>query len=138
MKAKIIKTGEIVEVYHEPQHGQTTNIYKEAVLVNGRMWEEDELDFPINSESEDERIREYLISFVELNSGVNLPPEDAKKNLAWLEKQGEKIQQTPQWMIDFLNENRVKFASLMEDYDDQREAEGKLLAIIDWLEKKGK
>lgn len=41
-------------------------------------------------------------------------------------------------MIDFLNENRVKFASLMEDYDDQREAEGKLLAIIDWLEKKGK
>lgn len=28
MKAKIIKTGEIVDVYHEPQHGQTINIYK--------------------------------------------------------------------------------------------------------------
>lgn len=45
MKAKVIKTGEIVEVYHEPQHGQITNIYKEAVLVNGRMWDEAELDF---------------------------------------------------------------------------------------------
>ena len=45
--------------------------------------------FPGLQESEDERIRKYLISFVELNSGVNLPPEDAKKILAWLEKQGE-------------------------------------------------
>jgi hypothetical protein len=44
MKAKVIKTGETVHVYHEPQHGQT-NIYKESVLVNGRMWTEDELDF---------------------------------------------------------------------------------------------
>ena len=47
MKAKIIKTGEIVEVYHESQHGQTTNIYKEAVLLNGRMWDEDELEFDV-------------------------------------------------------------------------------------------
>ena len=45
MKAKIIKTGEIVEVYHEPQHGQVSNIYKESVLVNGRMWQENELEF---------------------------------------------------------------------------------------------
>ena len=45
MKARVIKTGEIVEVYHEPQHGQITNIYKEAVLVNGRMWNANELDF---------------------------------------------------------------------------------------------
>ena len=53
MKAKIIKTGEIVDVYHEPQHSQITNIYKEAVFVNGRMWGEDELDFSINSESKE-------------------------------------------------------------------------------------
>ena len=45
MKAKVIKTGEIVDVYHESQHGQITNIYKESVLVNGRMWDEEELDF---------------------------------------------------------------------------------------------
>ena len=45
MKAKIIKTGEIVDVYLETQYGQTSCIYKESVLVNGRIWNEDELDF---------------------------------------------------------------------------------------------
>ena len=45
-------------------------------------------------ENEDESIRKYLSSFVELNSGVNLPPEEAKKILAWLEKQGEQKQPT--------------------------------------------
>lgn len=45
MKAKVIKTGEIVDVYYEPQHGQVSNIYKESVFVNGRMWQENELEF---------------------------------------------------------------------------------------------
>lgn len=45
--------------------------------------------FPELVESEDERIRNYLISFVEVNSGFNLPPEDAEQMLAWLEKQGK-------------------------------------------------
>ena len=56
MKAKVIKTGEIVEVYHEPQHGQTTNIYKECVLLNGRMWTEDELDFCVKTSEAPEKI----------------------------------------------------------------------------------
>ena len=58
MKAKIKKTGETVEVYHEPNHGQVTNIYKEAVFVNGRMWEEDELDFSVNSKTKEEDLEE--------------------------------------------------------------------------------
>jgi len=45
MKAKIKKTNEIVEIYHEPQHGQVSNIYKESVFVNGRVWQENELEF---------------------------------------------------------------------------------------------
>ena len=49
MKAKVIKTGEMVDVYHEPQHGQIANIYKESVLVNGRMWTEGELDFCVET-----------------------------------------------------------------------------------------
>ena len=49
MKAKVIKTGETVHVYHEPQHWQITNINKESVLVNGRMWTEDELDFCVKN-----------------------------------------------------------------------------------------
>lgn len=50
MKAKIIKTGEIVDVYHESQHGQITNIYKESVFLNSRIWTEDELIFFDTSE----------------------------------------------------------------------------------------
>ena len=65
MKAKIIKTGEIVEVYHEPQHGQITNIYKESVFVNGRMWEEDELDFSINSESKEVDLDKEIHKFID-------------------------------------------------------------------------
>lgn len=38
MKAKIKATGEIVDVYHETQHGTPKMIYKESVLVNSRMW----------------------------------------------------------------------------------------------------
>ena len=64
MKAKIIKTGEIVEVYHESQHGQTTNIYKEAVLLNGRMWDEDELDFSINSKSKNVDLEKELKNLI--------------------------------------------------------------------------
>ena len=45
MKARIKKTGEIVDVYHESQHGTPKMIYKESVLVNSRMWTEDELEF---------------------------------------------------------------------------------------------
>lgn len=56
MKAKVIKTGEIVDVYHESQHGQITNIYKESVLVNGRMWTEDELDFSIKTNEAPEKL----------------------------------------------------------------------------------
>lgn len=55
MKAKIIKTGEIVEVYHEPQHGQVSNIYKESVLVNGRVWQENEIEFIESKEVDFER-----------------------------------------------------------------------------------
>lgn len=37
-------TGEIVDVYHETQHGQISCIYKESVFANGRVWNEDELE----------------------------------------------------------------------------------------------
>ena len=56
MRAKVIKTGEVVDVYHEPQHGQITNIYKESVFVNGRMWTEDELDFSVKANEAPEKI----------------------------------------------------------------------------------
>ena len=66
--------------------------YDEYVSRDNILYVEDMEDmFPElkESEGEDESIRKYLYSFIELNSGVNLPPEEAKKILAWLEKQGE-------------------------------------------------
>ena len=63
MKAKIIKTGEIVDVYHEPEHGQVSNIYKESVLVNGRMWQENELEFIESKEVDLEKeIKRFTMS----------------------------------------------------------------------------
>lgn len=53
MKARDKKTGEIVDVYHEPQHGQKSLVYKEAVFVNGRMWTENELEFIDTPKAED-------------------------------------------------------------------------------------
>ena len=91
--------------------------------------------FPELNESEDERIRKSLITTItNMNDSVVSCNYGFKKNkiLAWLEKQ--KTIKTPQWMIDFLNKNRSKFASTMDGYDEQKDTEGKLLAIIDWLE----
>lgn len=53
MKARIKKTGEIVEVYHETQHGTSKMIYKESVFVNSRMWTEDELEMLTNNEKDE-------------------------------------------------------------------------------------
>ena len=58
MKAKIKKTGEIVEVYHETQHGTQEMIYKESVLVNSRMWTEDELELLTNNDEHWQDVRE--------------------------------------------------------------------------------
>ena len=69
MKAKIKKTGEAVEVYHEPNHGQVTNIYKEAVFVNGRMWEEDELDFSVNSKTKEADLEKEFYDFLNTLTG---------------------------------------------------------------------
>jgi len=52
MKAIIKKTGEIVDVYHESQHGTSKMIYKESVMVNSRMWAEDELELITNDEDD--------------------------------------------------------------------------------------
>ena len=46
MKARIKATCEVVDVYYETQHGTAmTTIYKEATLVNGRTFTEQELEF---------------------------------------------------------------------------------------------
>lgn len=58
---------------------------------NDRLYHVDDLEyiFPELVESEDEKIRKYIKNFVEVNREVNLPPDDADRMIAWLEKQGD-------------------------------------------------
>lgn len=69
--------GKIQELLEEKKKKEMTNC-----LFEGELNE----IFSELRESEDERIKKYIISFIELNSGVNLSPDDAKRMLAWLEK----------------------------------------------------
>ena len=91
-------------------------------------------------ESKDEKIRKRLIEWVK--EFRNLNPTNADHNaecseaIAWLEKQGERNTTAPQWMIDFLNDYRRRIGCVL-DYDESREVDGKILAILEWLEKQG-
>ena len=127
-----------------------------------RNWVNDNV--PELGESKDERIREEITHFLKQNNGWNkewfdwLEKQDTcnvdlsdcseeyrkayydgynKCNRDWLEKQGERNTTAPQWMIDFLNGYRRRIGCAL-DYDERREVDGKILAILDWLEKQGK
>ena len=119
--------------------------YKKALERAKKLYEQGTITeslsyvFPELKESEDDRM---ILAIKQMYSFLPNKPEyigivAVKDIFTWLEKQSQKTYQTPQWMIDFLDKNRGKFASLMGDYDEQRETEGKLLAIIAWLEKQG-
>lgn len=98
MKARIKATGEVVDVYHEPQHGQTTIIYKESVFVNSRMWSEDEIEIlkpqpKQDWSNEDKKIMEALIGYFSIGANNNETTcniED-KKILAWLNSLKQRI-----------------------------------------------
>ena len=89
------------------------------------------------SESEDERIRKAIMGLTYIDGiepiliKCSITAQDIRKHL---EKQ--KAAETPQWMVDFLND--IRTASInkegYDDYDGRREYEGKILAIIRWLE----
>ncbi len=74
-------------------------------------------------ESEGEDIKEYLISFIKMESGVNLSPDDAGKILAWLEKQGE---QKPAWSEADDEELEIVINALRHDSVDW-------LSTVKWL-----
>ena len=114
MKAKVIKTGEMVDVYHEPQHGQITNIYKESVLVNGRMWTEDELDFCVKTSEAPEKV---YISDSELNNSEHciiwFKSQQNEKDIEYVRKDAfiEKA-------YTYLNEKCRRFILTAKDIDD--------------------
>jgi len=85
MKAKIKRTGEIVDVYYEPQHGQMTLVFKETLLINGRTWTEDELEF------------------------IDIPQVEVQKDL-WHDAQGDYLPIYDREVIVLTTNGRVCFA----------------------------
>jgi len=85
MKARVKKTGEQVDVYHEPQHGQMKLVYKEALLVNGRTFTEDELEF------------------------IDTPEVEVQKNL-WHDAQGDYLPKFDREVIVLTTNGKVFFA----------------------------
>ena len=85
MIARAKKTGEQVDVYHEPQHGQMKLVYKEALLVNGRTFTEDELEF------------------------IDTPEIEVQKNL-WHDAQGDDLPKFDREVIVLTTNGKVFFA----------------------------
>lgn len=54
---------------------------------------------PELQESEGEKIKKYILNFINLNKGVNLSPDDADKMIAWLEKQGKQKENATRYKI---------------------------------------
>ena len=89
--------------------------------------------FPELRESEDERIRKWLIKTIHLigvDKDICADQETMDKAIAWLEKQKEQ-KPTPDWMPKFLDELRSKKNYF--DWDEHRDIEGHILAIINYI-----
>ncbi len=83
------------------------------------------------AESEDDRIRKRIINILGNNTDAH---EEGwviyADEIAWLEKQKEQ-KPTPDWMPKFLDELRSKKSYF--DWDEHRDIEGHILAIINWI-----
>lgn len=87
---------------------------------------------PEFKESEDERTRKELLEVIRHcyeDGGYALCTDDYKKYSDYLEKQEQKP--TPDWMPKFLDELRSKKHYF--DWDEHRDIEGYILAIIKWI-----
>ena len=116
--------------------------------------------FPELKESDDERIRRWIINDIRYN--MNNEPlnnseykKKAKKAIAWLEKQGDKdklIQELGEYKVKYTQEILEKYITSMSNKDDERLRKTTIAFLkdfvekgyenavecIDWLEKQGK
>ena len=116
--------------------------------------------FPELKESDDERIRRWIINDIRYN--MNNEPlnnseykKKAEKAIAWLEKQGDKdklIQELGEYKVKYTQEILEKYITSMSNKDDERlrkttiafltdfveKGYENVVECIDWLEKQGK
>ena len=136
--------------------------YDEAIgrakkLYSNRIAEE---IFPELKESDDERIRRWIINDIRYN--MNNEPlnnseykKKAEKAIAWIEKQGDKdklIQELGEYKVKYTQEILEKYITSMSNKDDERLRKTTIAFLkdfvekgyenavecIDWLEKQGK
>lgn len=114
--------------------------------------------FPELKESEDEKIRKWLITQLELKSGIH-NPRDLElmilKSIAWLEKQDEKdklIKELGEYKVKYIQEVLEKHTNNISNKDDERLREATIAFLtdfaeqgyenaaecIDWIEKQSK
>lgn len=77
-----------------------------------------------------DKVEEYVLSLAP-NTSLDAVKVHAK-NIRFLVNDGQNPKTTPQWMIDFLDEYRRKIGLSM-DYDEIRDTDGKVLAIVNWM-----
>ena len=92
-------------------------------------------DFPELAESEEVDTRQEIVNFIgSAKDCGSMTPDQMKRSgawFAWLEKQKDETKkETPAWMPKFLDELRTK--SYL-DWDEHKDMEGKVLAIIRWI-----
>lgn len=121
---------------YEKLHNDALEIGKKLIETNPELQDWVESKFPELRKNEDEKIRKGLIKLITYQHSSFFPIADGltkKQILYWLEKQSEqKPITTPQWMIDFLDEYRRQIGKVL-DYDETKEVDGKILAILTWL-----
>lgn len=101
------------------------------MIADGQISQEvAEKYFPELRESEDDRIRKELVDFIYDKTDTYELREKSNSWLAWLEKQG-KQKPVPGWMPKFLDELRSKKNYF--DWDEHKDIEGRILAIIQWM-----
>ena len=113
--------------------------------------------FPELAESDDERIRKWIINHLEynfLNTSIADERIKCKEAIAWLEKQGDKdrlIKELGEYKVKYIQEVLEKHINSMSNKDDERlrkttiaflkdfaeQGYENAVECIDWLKKQG-
>ena len=111
--------------YHDVDTDNELNVYAKGTM---------EYIFPELAESDDEKIRKYIINFVEVNKEVNLSTTDADRMLAWLEKQGEQKPIEGTFInIDDVREHFINEVYRVLDADPTNDRANQIITAFDTL-----
>ena len=119
------------KAFKEKYYAKDTNLGDVIFDKTGEMQKDFESIFPQLRESEDERIRRTLVEYFGPSAQLDfIRGVPIQKIRDWLEKQKEQ-KPIPDWMPKFLD--KLRSMKNYFDWDEHREFEGHILAIINWI-----